>query len=203
MIGFLHGLLVLKKPPFLLIDVGGVGYELQASMNTFYHLPSIGTEVSLYTHFVVREDAHLLYGFYSEQERLVFREIIKISGVGPKLALAILSGMNINDLFSCVQTRNHAQLAKIPGIGKKTAERLIVEMQGKFAKQCSPEQKFSEIALTASEPNIGGSIIQDAIDALISLGYKQQDANKAVMKVADDSSNSETIIKLALQNLSG
>jgi Holliday junction DNA helicase RuvA len=203
MIGFLHGLLVLKKPPFLLIDVGGVGYELQASMNTFYHLPSIGTSVSLYTHFVVREDAQLLYGFYSEQERLVFREIIKISGVGPKLALAILSGMNINDLFSCVQARNHAQLAKIPGIGKKTAERLVVEMQGKFAKQFLSEQKFSEIALTANDPNIEGNIIQDAIDALISLGYKQQEANKAVMKVADNSSDGETIIKLALQNLSG
>ena len=200
MIGFLHGLLMVKKPPFLLIDVGGVGYELQASMNTFYHLSTVGATVSLYTHFMVREDAQLLYGFYNEQERLVFRELIKISGVGGKLALTILSGMSVADLFACIRKRNYAQLVRIPGIGKKTAERLIVEMQGKLERQLLGEQKFSEVVLTVSATESGQSM-QDAIDVLIALGYKQQEANGAVMKIADASYDSETLIRLALQDL--
>ena len=199
MIGFLHGFLRVKKPPFLLIDVSGVGYELQASMNTFYHLPPLGATVSLYTHFVVREDAQLLYGFYNEQERAVFREIIKISGVGPKLALVVLSGMNVTELFACVQARNYAQLTRIPGIGKKTAERLVIEMHGKFAQQFFNNAQFSEVALTKN--TVPESGVQDAIDALVSLGYKTQEANSAIMKVADNSTDSETLIRLALQNL--
>jgi Holliday junction DNA helicase RuvA len=200
MIGFLRGLLMVKKPPFLLIDVGGVGYEVQASMHTFYHLPAVGSTASLYIHFVVREDAQLLYGFYSEQERLVFRELIKITGVGGKLALAILSGMNITDLFTCIKTRNYAQLVRIPGIGKKTAERLVVEMQGKLDRQLSGEQKFSEVILTGNVTN-SEQHMQDAIDALMALGYKQPEANGAVMKIADASYDSETLIRLALQDL--
>jgi Holliday junction DNA helicase RuvA len=201
MIGFLHGFLMVKKPPFLLVDVAGVGYELQASMNTFYHLPPVGAAVSLYTHLIVREDAQLLYGFYNEQERAVFREIIKISGVGPKLALVVLSGMTINELFACVQARNHPQLVKIPGIGKKTAERLIIEMHDKFAKRILNNEQFSEVVLTASSVQSPERIVQDAIDALIALGYKAQEANNAVMRVVDDSADSETLIRLALQNL--
>ena len=183
-----------------MIDVVGVGYELQASMNTFYHLPAVGSSVSLYTHFVVREDAQLLYGFYNEQERAVFREIIKVSGVGPKLALTVLSGMNINELFTCVKSRNSAQLERIPGIGKKTAERLIVEMQGRFEKQFLGNAQFSEMVLTANNTT-SEQIVQDAIEALIALGYKPQEANSAIMKVVNDSADSETLIRLALQNL--
>lgn len=201
MIGFLRGILIVKKPPSLLIDVGGVGYELQASMHTFYHLPEIGSTVSLYTHFMVREDAQLLYGFSHEQERLVFRELIKISGVGGKLALTILSGMNITDLFNCIKTRNHAQLIRIPGVGKKTAERLIIEMQGKLDKQLPEEQKFSAVVLTGDATR-AKQYMQDAIDVLIALGYKQQEANNAIMKIADVSSHdSEALIRLALQDL--
>jgi Holliday junction DNA helicase RuvA len=191
---------MVKKPPSLLIDVGGVGYEVQASMNTFYHLPAIGSTVSLYIHFMVREDAQLLYGFYNEQERLVFRELIKITGVGGKLALTILSGMNVTDLFTCIKTRNYAQLVRIPGIGKKTAERLVIEMQGKLERQLSGEQKFSEVVLSANTLGTEQHM-QDAIDVLIALGYKQQEANGAIMKVADASYDSETLIRLALQDL--
>ena len=202
MIGFLRGLLMVRKPPFLMIDVAGVGYELQASMNTFYHLPKIGSSVSLHTHFVARDDSQLLYGFYSEQERVVFRELIKVSGVGAKLALTVLSGMNINELLVCIKTRNSLQLERIPGIGKKTAERLIVEMQGRFEKQLLNNAEFSEVVLTASN-TVPEQTVQDAIDALIALGYKPQEANAAIMKVKkiDDSADSELLIRLALQNL--
>lgn len=202
MIGFLRGLLMVRKPPFLMLDVAGVGYELQASMHTFYQLPALGCAVSLHTHFVVREDAQLLYGFYSEQERLVFRELIKVAGVGAKLALTVLSGMNLNELLVCIKTRNTAQLERIPGIGKKTAERLIVEMQGRFDKQLLSNAEFSEVVLTVDN-TASERIVRDAVDALIALGYKPQEANSAIMKVKkiDESADSELLIRLALQNL--
>ena len=200
MIGFLRGVLMQKKPPFLLLDVAGIGYELQASMHTFYNLPAVGVTAALYTHMVVREDAQLLYGFYNEQERLVFREIIKVSGVGPKLALTVLSGMHINELFACVRTKNLVQLVNIPGVGKKTAERLIVDMQDRFDKPAFASSEFSQVAMVAGSDGQSANV-QDAIDALIALGYKPQEANKAVLKVAQDAVDSETIIRLALQNL--
>ena len=192
MIGQIRGILVEKKPPFLIVDVHGVGYEIQASMNTIYALPVIGTDVFLYTHFVVREDAQLLYGFAHEKERILFRELIKISGVGPKLALAILSGMDVVSFMQCIVDRDSSRLVKLPGVGKKTAERLIIEMQ----------DRFSDIVLVKGQDiNVGdmGSAQQDAISALVALGYKLQDAHATIRKVFVADSDSETLIRLALQ----
>ena len=133
MIGRLRGILLEKQPPNLLIDVNGVGYEVQASMTSFYQLPEIGKEINLFTHFVVREDAQLLYGFIDESERAMFRQLIKVSGVGPKLALAILSGMSVANLTQCIDARDPQRLVKIPGVGKKIAARLIIEMKDKLS----------------------------------------------------------------------
>lgn len=184
MIGQLRGTLADKKPPYLIIDIHGVGYEIQASMTTIFLLPAVGSEVFLYTHFVVREDAQLLYGFYTERERLLFRELIKISGVGPKLALAILSGMDVANFMQCIHDREIGRLVKIPGVGKKTAERLLIEMQDK---------NFSDIVLVNNHQ-------KDAISALIALGYKPQDAQNMINKIAVADADSETLIRMALQH---
>ena len=197
MIGQIRGILAEKKPPFLLIEVHGIGYEIQASMNTIYALPAIGAEVKLHTHFVVREDAQLLYGFANERERILFRELIKISGVGPKLALAILSGMDVVSFLQCIADRDISRLVKIPGVGKKTAERLIVEMQDKLDSKTSlAPDSFNHILLTA-----GNHAQQDAVSALIALGYKPQDAQTTIRKVLVDDADSETFIRLALQSI--
>jgi Holliday junction DNA helicase RuvA len=190
MIGQLRGVLVEKKPPFLIVDVHGVGYELQASMNTFYVLPSVGTDIFLYTHFVVREDAQLLYAFAHERERVLFRELIKISGVGPKLALAILSGMDVANFVQCIADRDSGRLTKLPGVGKKTAERLIIEMQDK---------SFSDIILYNASASTDSLAQQDAVSALVALGYKPQDAQATIRKVLVADADSETLIRLALQ----
>ena len=192
MIGQLRGILAEKKPPFLVIDVHGVGYEVQASMNTIYALPMVGADVFLYTHFVVREDAQLLYGFYNERERILFRELIKISGVGPKLALAILSGMDVANFMQCIADRDSVRLVKIPGVGKKTAERLVVEMQDKLAG-------FSTIAFTSVAAD--GLAQQDAVSALVALGYKLQDAHATIRKVYVADADSESLIRLALKEI--
>jgi holliday junction DNA helicase RuvA len=192
MIGQLRGILAEKKPPFLIIDINGVGYEVQASMTTIYALPAVGDKVFLYTHFVVREDAQLLYGFFTERERIVFRTLIKISGVGPKLALAILSGMDVASFVQCIADRDSSRLVKLPGVGKKTAERLIVEMQ---------DTTFSDIIFSKSPVTADSSAQQDAISALISLGYKAQDANATIRKISIPDADSETLIRLALQSV--
>ena len=193
MIGQLRGILVEKKPPFLIVDVHGVGYELQASMTTMYTLPPIGKEIFLYTHFVVREDAQLLYAFANEAERIVFRQLIKVSGVGPKLALTILSGMDVANFVQCIETGDSSRLIKLPGVGKKTAERLVVEMRDKFAKQLNTKPTdFTEVVIDSS---------QDAISALVSLGYKQNEAQSAIRKVYVDGADSEALIRLALQSM--
>lgn len=193
MIGQLRGILVVKKPPYLVVDVHGVGYELQASMTTMYALPTLGKEVFLYTHFVVREDAQLLYAFADEAERLVFRQLIKVSGVGPKLALTILSGMDVANFVQCIETGDSARLVKLPGVGKKTAERLIVEMKDKFDQSfSSKQQSFGEVIIDSS---------QDAISALVSLGYKQNEAQLVIRKVHVDGADSEALIRLALQSM--
>jgi Holliday junction DNA helicase RuvA len=200
MIGQLRGVLIEKKPPFLLVDVHGVGYEVQASMNTFYALPTVGTQLFIYTHLIVREDAQLLYGFANETERVLFRELIKISGVGPKLALAILSGMDVVSFVQCIADRDSARLFKIPGVGKKTAERLIVEMQDNLDNKFSiSKQSFSEILLASDNSSPANLAQQDAVSALISLGYKPQDAHATIRKVFVENSDSETLIRLALQ----
>ena len=170
-----------------------VGYELQASMTTIYALPMVGQEVFVFTHFVVREDAQLLYAFADESERILFRKLIKISGVGPKLALTILSGMNVASFVHCIETRDVNRLVSLPGVGKKTAERLVVEMADKLNKDFNNmQQNFSEVILDNTH---------DAESALISLGYKPQEAQTVIRKVYVAGADSETLIRLALQSM--
>ncbi len=197
MIGRLHGKILQKHPPQLLIDVQGVGYEVDAPMSTFYQLPDVGSEVTLHTHMVVREDAQLLYGFASETERTLFRHLIKISGVGPKLALTILSGMGADEFVACVQDGDAAALVRMPGIGKKTAERLIIELRDKL-KDAQPQGESSP---TLAMKSGNGSPISDAVSALIALGYKPQEASRMVRAVNTDGLDTEEIIRLALQGV--
>lgn len=201
MIGHLRGLLSLKKPPYLVVDVNGVGYELQASMTTIYALPAIGQEVFLYTHLVVREDAQLLYAFADEAERILFRQVIKVSGVGPKLALAILSGMNVESFVECIENRDSSRLVKLPGVGSKTAERLIIEMKDKLDKQFTNLQSFSTVVLSNNQAQANKYAQQDAVSALVALGYKPQDAHATIRKIYVEDADSETLIRLALQSM--
>ena len=198
MIGRLHGILLSKKPPELLLDVQGVGYELSAPMSTFYQLPETGASVTLHIHLVVREDAHLLYGFGSDAERQLFRTLLKVSGVGPKVALAILSGMAVDDFVRCVRNNDAAQLVRVPGIGKKTAERLLIEMRDRVAHWDS--------AGPAGLPNqtpglfiVKNNALKDAVEALISLGYSPPEASRMVNAVEAADLSSEKIIRAALQ----
>ena len=205
MIGFLRGLIVEKQPPLLLLEVSGVGYEVNAPMCTFYRLPKLGEQVLLYTHFVVREDAHTLFGFADKKERELFRTLIKINGVGPKMALAILSGMEVDAFVLCVQHEDSTTLTKLPGVGKKTAERLVVEMRDKFkdwdlGKAESSGEGMIEADQVELSPN---AHIQEAEDALVALGYKAAEANRMVGKVKGQGDNSETLIRLALKGMVG
>lgn len=195
MIGFVRGRLISRHPPQLLIDVQGLGYELDAPMTTFYDLPEVGSEVALYTHLVVREDAHTLYGFARLAERSLFRELIKISGVGPRLALAILSGMNAAAFIQCIQAGDSAALTRVPGIGKKTAERLVIELRDRLS------DRRQDVAL-ATEPGAEGrpaDAVEEAVSALVALGYKPQEASRMVRAVAAQSQSSEEMIRQALQ----
>lgn len=197
MIGRLRGTLLEKHPPTLLIEVGGVGYEVDAPMSTFYGLPAVGESVVLHTHLVVREDAQLLYGFGSLTERRLFRSLIKVNGVGPKLALTILSGISAEEFAGCVHDNDAARLTRLPGVGKKTAERLIVEMRDRL------EDWGSEPALATSAgpgPSVaGGDAVRDAVSALIALGFKPPEASRMVRTVGGRDLSSEEIIRLALQ----
>lgn len=206
MIGRLRGELALKKPPHLLVDVGGVGYECQASLTTFDQLPEVGQPVSLWTHWVVREDAQLLYGFHQEQERTIFKMLIKISGIGPKIALSILSSMDVSVLLQCIERRDISYLTKIPGIGKKTAERLMVEMTGKNLAEAEG-MCFSVIALNGVQ-GIKAAPGDEAVSALIALGYKPQEASRAVSTISHahteqevNAMSSQALIRKALQGL--
>jgi Holliday junction DNA helicase RuvA len=196
MIGFLRGKLISKAPPQLLLDVQGVGYEVEAPMSTFYDLPAIGEEVKLHTHLVVREDAHILFGFASETERLLFRVLIKVNGVGPKLALTILSGQSVEEFYRCVDVNDVKSLVRLPGVGQKTAERLIIEMRGRL-----PE--LSDLGSTQQRSNVAtvftASPKQEAVTALCALGYKPQDAQRMVQAIAEDDKSCEDIIRLALR----
>jgi len=196
MIGFLRGTLMQKSPPQLLLDVHGVGYEIEAPMTTFYDLPALGEEVKLYTHLVVREDAHILFGFASETERMLFRTLIKVNGVGPKLALTILSGQSVEEFYRCVNDNDAKALVRLPGVGQKTAERLIVEMRGRL-----PELNAAGASSERSQvpAPLGNSPRQEAIAALCALGYKSQDASRMVQAVATDDKSCEDIIRLALR----
>ena len=189
MIARLAGKLISKQPPLLLIDVGGIGYELEAPMSTFYQLPEPGESVVILTHLVIRDDGHILFGFSSEAERSLFRRLIKISGVGPKMALMILSGIRAADFVQCVQNRDAVALTRLPGIGKKTAERLIVEMQDQFDKN---HLDFHEA--------VPSSPIADAISALVALGYKPIDANRMIKALNDQNASCEQLIRKALKH---
>jgi Holliday junction DNA helicase RuvA len=198
MIGRLRGTLAQKQPPLLLVDVGGVGYEVEAPMSTFYQLPAVGEAVVLYTHLVVREDAHLLFGFASESERRLFRTLIKVNGVGAKLALTILSGISADEFARCVQDNDTAALVRLPGVGKKTAERLIVEMRDRLADW------EGAVALPGAVPAPSAAApaqdeTRDAISALVSLGYKPPEASRLVSKVETEGLSSEEIIRAALK----
>lgn len=196
MIGRLRGILALKQPPLLLVDVNGVGYEVESPMSTFYQLPALGETVVLHTHLVVRDDAHLLFGFASESERRLFRTLIKVNGVGAKLALTILSGISADEFARCVQDNDTAALVRLPGVGKKTAERLIVEMRDRLADWESG-MTLPGAAPTAVSPTPDET--RDALSALISLGYKPPDASRLISKVETEGLSSEAIIRAALK----
>ena len=199
MIGRLSGQIVQKQPPELLIDVNGVGYEVSAPMSTFYALPELGEKVVLHTHMVVREDAQLLYGFCSESERALFRILIKINGVGPKLAITILSGIASDDFIRCIHDNDAAALVRLPGIGKKTAERLIVELKDKIGNESELDSdSASEVVMSSVN---AGSSVSDAVSALISLGYKANDASRMVRSIDSAGLNTEDIIRQSLQGL--
>jgi len=196
MIAQLRGKLLSKQPPAILLDVNGVGYEVQAPMSTFYVLPAIDKEIVIHTHMVVREDAQLLYGFASLQERALFRNLIKVNGVGAKLALTILSGVSVSDFKHYVMEDNSAALIRLPGIGKKTAERLIIEMRDRMGDVVDEGGASVPSAATSG---VADSPLADAVSALISLGYKPQDASRMVRQIDDDGLASEEIIRRALQ----
>ncbi|MEW6647405.1 MAG: Holliday junction branch migration protein RuvA [Pseudomonadota bacterium] len=196
MIGRLRGKLLDKKPPQLLLEVGGVGYEVEAPMSTFYQLPASGSEVILHTHLVVREDAHLLFGFASERERSLFRALLKVNGVGAKMALAILSGMNADTFARCIQENDTGSLTRLPGIGKKTAERLIVEMRDRLADW----QEAGVLPVVMAVPTAEArDEVKDAVSALIALGYKPPEASRMVSGVITEGRSSEEIIREALK----
>lgn len=198
MIGRLRGVLTEKQPPHLMIDVQGVGYELEASLSTFYHLPEVGAEVTLYTHLAVREDTHNLYGFATSSERALFRSLIRVSGIGAKLALLILSGMNVEAFTLCVQAGDSASLTRLPGVGKKTAERLIVEMRDRIGS-LELGASFTPAA-TGAVTSSAANPVDDAVSALASLGYKPPEAARMVQALGKvDGKSSEEIIRMALQ----
>ena len=201
MIGRIRGILVEKQPPDILVEVGGVGYELQVPMTTLFQLPELGTEVALVTHFVVREDAQLLYGFVDERDRSLFRQLIKVSGVGPKLALTILSGMDSASFARCVQRDDISSLVALPGVGKKTAERLLVEMRDKLDDWLG-RVEVPSAAGSAGMPELPPDIVADAEGALVALGYKPAEASRVVAAVNDDSvEHSEELIRRALKSM--
>ena len=189
MIGKLTGTLAAKNPPEVLVDCGGVGYEVLVPMSTFYNLPALGQTVALLTHLIVREDAHLLYGFATNEERAGFKQLVKISGVGPRTALSILSGMSVADIAQSVAKQDAARLTKIPGIGKKTAERLLLELKGKLGD-----------ALTSGGTSVANDNQSDILQALVALGYSDRDAGLALKALPADVGVSEGI-KLALKAL--
>lgn len=200
MIGRLQGTLLENRAPELLVDVGGVGYDVQAPLSTAFKLPPVGETVVLHTHLAIREDAHLLFGFGSREERSLFRALIKTSGVGPKLALAILSGMEPDHFVRCVQQKDATMLVKVPGVGKKTAERLIVEMHDRITDLGGAERWLAMPTVPDAMPR-SASAEEDAESALIALGYKPQQASRAVAQIAQPGMDSEALIRAALKQM--
>ncbi|HWP01510.1 MAG TPA: Holliday junction branch migration protein RuvA [Methylococcus sp.] len=196
MIGFIRGTLVAKKAPSLLIDVRGVGYELEAPMSTFFRLPNLGDEVILYTHLQIREDAHHLFGFLTEAERSLFRNLIRVSGVGAKLALGILSGISVEEFRSCVKKQDAARLVRLPGIGRKTAERVLMEMRDRMSDTGSPPRTESG---SGAQPGEAENSAEEAISALVALGFKSQEAVSLVDRLPTEGKSAEDLIRLALK----
>ena len=196
MIGHLKGKIITKNPPEVLIEVGGIGYEVLCPMSTFYELDNLTEDVLLFTHLSIKEDAHTLFGFITKDEKSVFRELIRVNGVGPKVALAILSNLSVHSLVECISTEDSDLLAKTPGIGKKTALKLIVELKDRLIKiELSGSTAKPSGLNQDSNPNA-----RQAIDALLSLGFKAKEANRMVSKIEDKDLSTEQIIRLALQN---
>jgi holliday junction DNA helicase RuvA len=194
MIGRLRGEIIAKHPPHLVVEVGGIGYELEAPMTTFYSLPALGESITLFTHLQVREDAHILYGFADDAARGLFRALLKISGVGAKMALAILSGMDSEAFARCVRAGDTTALIRLPGVGRKTAERLVIEMRDRL------DGKAVAASLTSTvPPETPADPMDDAVRALIALGYKLQEASRMVNRVESGNRSSEEIIRLALK----
>ena len=193
MIGLLRGRILGKQPPQLLLDVHGVGYEVDTPMTTFYDLPAVGEEVTLFTHLVVREDAHVLFGFVKYADRDLFRNLLKVNGVGARLALGILSGMQPAVFIGCIQAGDASALVKLPGIGKKTAERLIIELRDRLELPAEAASVTPATAMPAATP------VEDAVSALVGLGYKPQEASRMVRTLETANLSSEEIIRSALQ----
>jgi Holliday junction DNA helicase RuvA len=190
-IGFVRGRLVVKSPPHLTVDVGGVGYDIEAPMSTFYALPAVGTEVRLLTHLVVREDAHILYGFGSQEERALFRNLLKVSQIGPKIALAILSGVSVDGFATLVKLQDSSALTRIPGVGRKTAERVLLEMRDRL-------DALSAAAI-GGPPSSPSSTEGEAWTALVALGYKPAEVTQMLKPLAGSGGSTEDLIRRALQ----
>lgn len=191
MIGSLTGKIVIKAPPQLLLEVGGIGYELEAPMSTFYGLPAVGETTRLLTHLVVREDAHILYAFGSLEERRLFRHLLKVQGVGPRIALAILSGTTVEGFAACVLSGDAGALTKIPGVGRKTAERLVIEMRDRLESDQTNPTVSAEMSVAGPEG--------EAFSALVALGYKPAEATRLIKAVGAGATSTEDLIRKALQ----
>lgn len=196
MIGALRGQLLQKAPPQLLIDVAGVGYELEAPLSTFYVLPAVGQDVRLLTHLVVREDAHVLYGFATADERALFRALLKVSGVGPRIALGVLSAVTVEAFADCVRAGDAGALTRIPGIGRKTAERLVIEMRDRVADFAANKMPLTD----AGAVLVGGGARGEAFSALVALGYKPVEATRLLKGVEGEGHSTEDLIRQALQS---
>jgi Holliday junction DNA helicase RuvA len=191
-IGHLRGRLVRKAPPALILDVNGVGYELEAPMSTFYRLPELGSDVELHTHLVVREDAQLLYGFATEDERRLFRDLLRVTGIGPKIGLALLSGIDVETFMRCVESEDAAALTRIPGIGRKTAERLLIEMRDRI-------RALGQLPPAAARSSAGSGARAEAFAALVALGYRPVEVNRLLQGVEQEGAGTEELIRRALQ----
>jgi Holliday junction DNA helicase RuvA len=192
MIGSLRGTLTSKRPPWVTLDVGGVGYEIEAPMSTFYRLPDAGRELMLLTHLVVREDAHLLYGFFTEGERALFRNLLKISNVGPKIGLGVLSGMSVDGFYQCIRGKDLVSLTRIPGVGRKTAERLLIEMADRLPESTETERAAIPVRSTAEG---------EASGALLALGYKPGEVMKMLKDLDGERLGTEDMIREALKRV--
>ena len=199
MISFLNGIIIEKKPPQLIIEVNNVGYVLTASMNTFYELPAEGEPISIFTELVVREDMQSLYGFSCQHERQLFATLIKVSGIGPKMAIAILSSITANDFVTCIHNSDTATLVRLPGIGKKTAERLVLDLRDRLNDWQIGEQKLNIVNVVT--PGLMDNIQRGAISALIALGYKSQEAKRAIDNINSENLSEEELIRQGLRSL--